>query len=381
MGVTYLAEDRGIGLAELESLLDSGGLITGPAEPAGERPVSAMEGLEAVMPVEPVSPLTEPFTPIGIGKPLSIRIHTMYPGELPGRRRQRSSDILVVSGLKAEQTFDKTSRMINLLERRVGNRKYLQFSAFLNGSQVVHYTPALTDAALLCSFDVVPDTFNDALFGKIANLFQMASGMPIFAPAGAYLVAGSFLTKMFSDLGRVFLEKGPVLTETLKLNFGIGGTLNFKEGLYVVHNFRQSNEFEDLKPAFEAGSDLVLRDTSGKTYQGNAPYMLIGVDGKEEPHLENLSQQAASAAMLEDFYPSSDSAGVLINEFAEALQLLNDLKFKKKADALRKRMDGLSVDDPKRAEFSDLLAAYERNILLEEFKQVSEKCHEPTGLS
>lgn len=368
MGITYLAKDRGMDLQELEGVMDSGGDIAGPAEPEGERPVAVSDGgLEAVTPIASTSALAQPFTPIGIGKPLSIRIHCIYPGVMPGRRR-RPKDILVVSGLKAEQTFDKTSRIVNLLQKDVQSRQHMQFSAFLNGSPIVYYTPALTDAALLCSFDVVPDTFNDSLVGKIANLFQMANGLPIFAPAGAYLMAGSFLTKMFGDLGRVFLEKGPVLAETLRLNFGIGGTLNFKEGLYVVHNASSSSEFASLQPAFQTGDQLVLQDGSGRVYQGDSPYMLIGVDGKDEPQLESLSQHTASAAMLEDFYPTKDSGGVLINEFGEALQLFNDLKFKKKAETLQNRINRLPDGDSRRAEFEELLAAYKRNIVLEAFQ-------------
>lgn len=360
MGVKYLSSVGEIELSATAPRLDTQALA--PAEIL-DLDSSELEGVEAVTPVPSVDGAVG-FVPIGLGKPLSIRIHTIYTGEF-GRR---SRDVLVVSGLKSEQTFDKTGRMINLLEQSRSSREYLKFSAFRNGSPIVYYTPALTDSGLFCSFDITADAFSRDVFDKVANLFQMASGLPVFAPAGAYLMAGAFLTRMFATLANAFRESGPLLSETLTLSFDVGGVPNFKEGLYIVHNLNHAAEFARLVPATRGGSDVLLVDASQRPYQGPAPYLLIGVNGKSEPQLEKLAQQTASAALLEEFYPSESKPNVLINELGEALQLYNDLKFLRKARDAEKRVERLAADDPERAVLEKLVAAYNDNILLEEFR-------------
>jgi hypothetical protein len=364
MAVTYFTGRMLVDFREFASRVASGEiqeLVTAADKSAKIRftaGAASLADLEA-----PQNPQGEPFQPIGIGKPLSIRIHTIYVGDLPGRRR----DILIASGVKAAQTFDATSRMVNLLQKGVRDREFAEFSPFTKGSPIVYYTGSLTDNDIRCGFEVVPDTFPEETVNKVAGLFNMAGGLPIFAPAASVLLAGSFLTKIFARLGNAFLEKGPVLAETLPLQFGVGGVPSFKEGIYAIFNDSQAADLRDFRPGLR-GRDLLMVNDAGDQYAGDAPYMILGIDGKEEPALDNLSQQIASAAILEKFYPSEDGAGVLINELGEATRLYNDLSFKQKAEELRRRLDRMSPDDSGYAELKALFDAYRQNIQQEELK-------------
>ena len=358
MPATHFIDDQALSTEELASRI-------GDVDTSTPHAVPSAPGNDGLV-LETVAPLAspeqgEPFQPIGIGQPLSIRLHAIYVGDLP-RRRQ---DVMLVSGLKAEQTFERAARVVNLIHQRTRDNSYLEFSAFRSGSPVVYYTPALTNSAMSCSFELVPDTFNSDLVDKVGGLFQMAGGLPIFAPAASYLMAGSFLTRIFSSLGKAFLEKGPTLAETLSLNFGIGGLPSFRAGLYAVYNQNHADAFSGLKPRVIGGSHLRLVDAENKPYAGRAPYLLIGVNGKKETQLENLTQQVATAAMLEEFYPSESSSGVVINQLSEAFNLYNDLKFLRKAQALAKEIPDATGDEL--AELQKLYDAYRNNIKQEPF--------------
>lgn len=370
MSVSLLIENGSIKLEDLENMASQELAELKPVNPIVKAapPDDEFLRVAAVNPLSLIDQGANLFQPIGIGKPLGIRIHTMYSGKFS--RRGRSKDILVVSGLKSEQTFGKSSRMINLLSSNVSNHEYMQFSAFEDGSPIVSYTPALTSTGLSCSFEVTANNFDDSLVESLGGLFGMAGKLPVFAPASTYLLAGSFLAKTISGLGNAFKKNNPVLVETLTLSFGTGGRTNFREGLYLVSRDSDSNArvFDDFSIQITGSGELVLKNSAGETYLGDAPYLVIGIDGKAEESLENFGQQAASAALLKEFYPSEGSSDVLIGELTNALGLYNDLKFRKKAQGLQAQIDGLPLGDTEIVKLQNLLDAYKKNIVSEELK-------------
>ena len=306
-----------------------------------------------------------PFTQIGVGKPLSVTIRTTYVGDLPGWGS--SKDILIVSGIKAAQTFEVSGRAINLLANSVRQRTVAEFSAFTPGSPVVYYSKSLTDYEIRATFEVIPDTFKAETIDKVKNLFNMAAGLPVFAPASLYLMAGAFLVGIFKELGVAFLESGPVLTDTINLTFKQGGLPDFQEGFYKVTNedHENSGEFKDFGISVD-GTSVRLVDGDGKEYAGNASYMIVSIDGASNSNLEAFESRVAAAAVLEKFYPKSDGVGVLVNSLSDAARLYNDLQSREKGLALRKRIEQ-NPNDPLRENLVELYEAYRKSIVQEEF--------------
>lgn len=370
MAVGYATSNELIGLAELEQRRlggelgergDSGDLCLIPqtrTDPmimrAGAAP-QMMDGAD--------------FLPIGIGKPLSVRIYAIYVGDLPPRNRPgKARDVMVVSGLKAAQTFDAAPRAVNLIQDQVRDNTTLRFGAFQDGSPIVYYTPSLSDDETACSFELVPDTFPSGVVNRVAGLFQRAGGLPIFVPASSYLLAGSTLVKMFSAFGAKFLERSPTLIDTLTLRFHVGGFPCFAAGVYALFNDGDRTEFSGYNPELVESGEMALVK-AGRPYDGSAPYILVGIDGREEPQLVDFVPHVASAALLEKFYPTAeDGAAVLIDELEVAVTLLNDFNYRQRAQKMQKRLAVMGEDDPGRAELTQLLAAYQGNIQTEEFK-------------
>lgn len=305
----------------------------------------------------------QPFTSIGLGKPMSVRIHCIYSGQVPGWRKK---DLMVTSGVRSALTFDSVGRAINIMRERVPDYTYVKFGAFRDGSPVVYYTKSVTDYSVLTSFEIVPDNFPAEAFDKVHNLFAQAGGLPIFVPAAAYLMAGSFVTGIIKSLGNAFLEKGPMLTADMKLNFGVAGLPLFREGFHIVVNNLDVGEIEEYSVEV-SGSDVRLAK-DGQPYDGYAPYIILGVDGKNEPALEAFEPQLASAAILEKFYPSGDRFGVSVDELGKALKLHNDLKFRLKAQDLRARLEKVKRDSAEYEQLAKLYKAYRNNIQQKEFE-------------
>jgi hypothetical protein len=352
MAVHYWTGETFIEMSQLESLAAQGQIQELAHRPGFTRR-DAMAGAAV------------PFTPIGLGRPLSIRMHSIYVGKVAGAFTKRK-DILAVSGVKGAETFEATPRAVNLIQPKVGDHEYADFSAFRQCSSIIYYTTAVAEFDLTASVEVIPDTFKEETVDKVGGLFNMAAGLPVFAPAATWLLAGSSLMKMFSDLGRVFLEKGPILSHSMRLSFGIGGLPTFTEGFYVISNEQDLDEFKGYEPTLVNQSVKLARN--GKVYDGDIPYVIVGVDGKQEPALEKFRPHLASAALLEKFYPRTDGFNVLIDELGDALRLHSDLSFRTKAEDLRKRLAKMKETDPGYASLKELFEAYRKNITQEELK-------------
>jgi hypothetical protein len=370
MAIVYATQTELIGFAELEQRRLGGEL--GERGDSGDLCLIPQTRTDStIMRAGAAAPVMEgaDFHSIGIGKPLSVRIYTIYAGDLPPKNRPgRTRDVMVVSGVNAAQTFDATPRAINLIQDQVRDKAMLQFGAFQDGSPIVYYTPSLTDDETACSFELVPDTFPNGVVDRIASLFQRAGGLPVFTPASSYLLAGSTLVKMFGAFGAKFLERSPTLVDTLTLRFQVGGFPSFAAGVYALFNDGDRAEFAGFRPELVDPGEMALVN-AGRPYDGPAPYILVGIDGREEPQLVDFVGHVASAALLEKFYPTAeDGAAVLIDQLEVAVTLLNDFNYSQRAQKMQKRLAGMGENDPGRAELTKLLAAYQGNIQTEEFK-------------
>jgi hypothetical protein len=309
-----------------------------------------------------------PFTPIGIGKPMSLELLGCYTGNVPAKSLFSSKpDLLLISAVKGVQTYEAAPRAINQLVKGISDRQYLEPSALSEGAPIVYSTRSLVNSTLLFAVEVIAETFDKKIFDGIQRLFSTAAGLPIFAPAGAYLMAGSFLTRIFGDLGKALLESPPFLKAgfTLRLD-----TPEFAEALasmVVIYNDRDQGQFADYKAGMAPSGPgrrrmaLVHRDT-GKEYRGDAPYAILSLDGRPRPELDDFAPRLASAAVLERFYGSQDVGGQLIDTLCSAMELYNDFSFRQKAEKIKKQMSAYDPGSDEYKASQTLLDAYVRNI-------------------
>lgn len=315
------------------------------------------------------------FREIGIGKPLSIEILTVYTGDAPGRflgGLTGAPDMLVTSGAKGAPDTGVAPRAINQLVQSIADYQYLAPSAFANGSPVVYYSPAVADSTILTSYELVVDSFDHKLFESVAALFATAGGLPVFAPASAYLLAGSVVMKMFAQLGKALLETDPFLRADLDIRFDTPMLELSRSRHVVLYNAGQAREFEgyEARQVGGAASSKQLRlvdKQDGREYDRAAPYIIASLDGRVRHDLENFTAKQASAEVLEGFYKAA-SGPKTVEVVESALGLYNDFTYREKATRLAAEIDKLAPDSEARPQAEKLLDAYKANIKNDLFK-------------
>jgi len=310
------------------------------------------------------------FAPIGIGKPLGIEILTVYSGNAPGRFLgflTGEASLLVTSGARGAQTIKEAPRAINQLVKGIADKQHLEPDAFAEGSPVVYYSGAETNRTTLTSYELVVDSFDHKLFESIASLFAAAGGLPIFAPASAYLLAGSVVMKMFAKLGKALLESDSFLRSRFNIRFETPAVEVTQPRQIALFNEANENELRSyvVRPVkLPSGQEQarLVESTTGQEYRGSAPYVIASLDGRLRVDLKDFAPKHASAELLEDFYRSEGAPSKVIEVMGEALQLYSDLSFREKAEQLATEIKKLEPNSKERADAEKMLHAYKDNI-------------------
>ena len=314
--------------------------------------------------------LRKDFEQIGIGKPLSIEIATVYTGEykkfLGGKK-----DALVVSGVKNTQTFQATSRAINIKAEKVNENDYLKFEAFSDGTKIVYYTPAMDAQSMVVTFEIMLDNFDTSLFETISGLLTSAAGIPVFLPAAQYLLGGSQLINIGAKLGDSLLSGRPSLSGTMPIEFDSPIIPPTEPKEFVIFNEKDRSEFSNLKVALFKDQSPQLRlvnKSNGTEYKGPAPYMIVVLNGAKRQDLESFSPTIASSAILKKFYGASDKTGEITTVLQEAMQLYNDAAYRTKGERLKKQIEAVAKDSEEYKKLKSLYDAYSANIQSDNFK-------------
>jgi hypothetical protein len=313
------------------------------------------------------------FTPIGIGKPLSVEIACVYSGKYD-RFLWGKKDAMVVSGVRNAQTFQATSRAINLQVSDVKQNSYLEFTALEDGTPIVFYTPAMDADSMLVSFEIMFDNFDESLFGSLSSLLSASAGIPVFMPAAGYLLGASQLVKIGSSLGDVLFSGEPNLKGTISIQLKSPLIPPTEPSEYVIYNDNDRMEFANLKVAMVnlPGRTPMLRlvDDSNKEYSGPAPYIIVLLDGAERQGLSNFAQTIASASLLKKFYGSEDKTGQITTVLQDAMQLYNDSTYRNKAEKLKQQLGSLKEESEEYKSLKSLYDAYVKNIQNDSLKLV-----------
>jgi hypothetical protein len=311
------------------------------------------------------------FEPIGLGKPMSIEILTYYTGDAP-KKFLGKKDLLLVSGVKSLTTHDAAPKAINQIVKKIDDYTHYEPAAFNQGSPIVYYTPALDMGTVLCSFELIADTFNESVFESVSSLLSKAGGIPVFAPASGILLAGSVISSMVANLGKAVFESKPFFKGNIDIRLDSPGQLITKSKHVGVIDPRHVKEFNDYVPkrvSDSSGSQIKLvHKNSNKEYNGDAPYVLLSINGaNKDEEYKGFSPSLATASILEKFY-GTESGSQTIEVLQDAMELYNDYSFYKKAKKQKERISSLNQNSNEYKNGKLLLDAYLKNIANPIFK-------------
>lgn len=334
---------------------------TDPAELAAlAAPERRTRALRATAELPAADDESVPFVSLGIGKPLAVEIAHVYTGSLPGSSR---SDMLLTSAVKRMPVFDAAPRAINALLSDVRTMARIDtLPAVTSGTPLVYYTPSLTDHGLAVTLEMVFDRFPEETFERIGSALGTAAGIPVFAPAGAYLMAGSLVLNVISKIAERVLDGSPDFSETFAISTDRSGWINTPPGFVLLTTSTQlASQAEREELTFRPRDGLVVKATD-TAYAGPIPYIVLSLDGRNRPDYAEFAPTIASAAVLDRFLHTGDRPKPT-DILMESLKLYSDIHYAEKARSMARdlgRMPDHDSDDYKRTK--TLFDAYIKNI-------------------
>lgn len=323
----------------------------------------------AAVPESVFETMTQAFEPVGMNKPLLIEIRYVYTGQYPSGRWGPFSpnDMLVTSAVRSLATFNASPKAINFLVPDAAKQSSLNNpQAGRNGTPVVFYVPALTEANSILDVEIIFDKFDAGLVEAIGSAFIGAAAIPLFAAYSTHLLAAGAVTKLAGRAGERLFDGKPTFTETFEVSFARAGSPLPSEGFYCL----AQPDFDIKREGFQFDTEIGrVVDQNGVEYKGPHPYVVISIDGREDENYNEFVPTAVSAALLERFYHIRDGQEQPLDMLMEAVKLYSDLQYKRKAEGIDKRLAEL---EPSSEEYEKLLEekkAYLANLITDAFVQ------------
>jgi len=308
------------------------------------------------------SPSSKPnqISPIGIGKPLTVEIAHIYTGDLNARRRHEA---VLFSALKRIPEYAAAPRAISyhfpqgFLNERTN---YASVAPTIPGTPLVYHSPGLTTRSVTIGFELVMDRFPDEFFDSVADLFGKVAGVPLFAPASTYLLAGSVVLKLASRIAEKLIDGSPNMSLTMALNVDRPGWEDTPPGHIILSEHDELIRLAESDKYRFSPSDGLVHADSNRPYDGGLPYLVVTIDGSPRSEYENFQPHMASAGILDRFL-HAEAGGVtdLAFDIAEGA---NDLFHRSRAMDHISAMEQFDSESPEYKMRLKLAEAAVKNI-------------------
>lgn len=308
------------------------------------------------------------FTPVGLGKPLSIEVREIFTGGLPepGWLRDKK-DLLVTTSHKPITRVAAASRALNLMREEVGRDTYINNVAATDiGTPIIYYSPAMVETSIAVTVDFGFENFSKTVLTTLSKAFQTAATIPVFATKSMFLLAGGIVTGLLADLGKALFEKGPEFIGTGSINFERAGVVESIAGYGVLFADDAPRHVRDAYHCNDTGA-LVHKQT-GEAYAERYPYVIVSLDGSENKAYEKFQRAALSAELLAQFYNLGENRAEPVDVLLQGLQYYNDLRHRRDAEELKARIDKFKGSTEEFEKLKTRHQALLKNILTDELK-------------
>lgn len=284
-----------------------------------------------------------PATEIGAGKPLSLRLMSLYPGD------EDHEKLLVCSAVRNPSLFDAAPQALHYVFDNAPGMAPLRPSPAQNGSRVIYYSPAMLDDAMDIELRYAYDDFDLEQYTKLLAASASVLELPVFAVSttlGGAAGAGAGKAVMYFVKSAIQLVLGALdrredddndWFSTWTLNLTQAGLEPARAGWVLFYG--DNREARVMVPQDGGNWDdqhLLTRDmayavdTSNGTlvYAGDRstvvtgePYALAFLNGAEEPVLEGWKATAVTAALTEKFL---NPEGNTVTDLGALFEAYND---------------------------------------------------------
>lgn len=267
------------------------------------------------------------FTPIEIGRPISIEIHHVYTGRYP---RRGSRAMLVTSAIKGLEQAKSAPRALNLLEPTRSKCDIAVPLATHPGTRLVYYQPALTGLRAALQVDISFERIDNESIQRIGGYVIAAGGIPLFAPLTGYLLGVGIGIRIVGRLLKTFRDRAPECTFRSDLALDRVGTPILESDFRLCIQEEVGHEVRKEYRVNSTGQ-LVHR-ASKEPYNGDALYVVLAVNGAEVAQYNEFQPAIVTADILSRFEGAKSLSEAVGKEMFELARLSNDMYHRKMAE-------------------------------------------------
>lgn len=312
------------------------------------------------------TPKPKPLTEIGIGKPLSLKITSIFPGSAEWHDRERIGGTLVTSAVR-NPMFKAVPRAMHYYFQDVPAGEVVRPSPSDGGSNVVYYTPGLIHSSLDVEVRMAFDRFDPAKLALWTDAVGKISNLPIFAAltgngtaAIVYAISNAlqFASRAIDD----WFDDDEDWISTWTLPVDEAGFVPARSAFILFYGDREpqtvsgpggkiiGKEFDYRDKQYVVNlQDGTLRyrnDRQRQVLEGD-PYVLALLNGREQQELKKWAPSAVSAVLYERFFRAEDGSSKDLVEVAEAF---NDIMMAKEVSSLNEELSKMTPAERKKSD-------------------------------
>lgn len=340
------------------------------------------------------------FQKIGIGKPLLIKLESVYLGP-----NKRGKDVLVTSQVKDPLSVTAGVMSMNMAKYDVADRAIIDVGVDA-GSVVIYYSPAATDDALNLAVNLKFDGFDRARVQKVITAAAGVAGLPAFIAGGALggpvgAASGQALVRAASagaslvvSLIDRLVDAKDMVSLDWELNIDNPTLPKAKAGWVLLYPETKADSgkpgqwgsgytsTQSTKPGessltvngedFFIGDDGTLRsvDAPAEPFRGDFPYAVVSVNGRTESKLKKWKPAAVTAGLTARFLQQQADDQVL-DQVGDAFGAYSDVLILRDAKSVSAEF-AAETDVKKKAALKVKLDALIKSIQDEDIRKVAE---------
>ncbi len=343
--------------------------------------------VEEVVPIDDGEPGhgAAKLSPIRMGGPLLIRIMSVFPGSNVPKGRA-----VLTSRLKPALEAGAGPLALNFFWDELTPGQHAETRGAVEGSEVLYYTPGLTDEALKVTVSLNYDKFDKRLVDTWREAIVKTAGLPVFATSfgpqtSALIYAADQAVKLVTTVVNRLVDSGDnTWAASDELVFALEGAAPREAGYLLFLSdddqgkFRSASQnrlqtsFEDRGEHYEVDSQaqrLVYKGTKTEVLDGPA-YVLVVASGAESPSLAAWKAAALSAELTEDFF-SRPAAGP--QDVSEAFAVYNDVSLMRDVLASRAKLSKPGVTAKDKAALKAKITGALAGVQDESFRKLLEE--------
>jgi hypothetical protein len=319
------------------------------------------------VPIEPgTGGVVEP-DPIGLNKPLVMRIHRIFTGD------KDEGQVLITSAVKAASSNDAAPQAMHGVRKGVKPQHFLPFGATDPGSPYLYYSKAALNTSVSVQVRLSWDRFDEKRYDRYVDLLGKTAALPVFAassgvfgPAGALgsgaaiAVVGKAVKVVLHAVDRwVDGDDDKDFIANFDLNLEVPGLARAKAGWVLLRDDDESHEIlvspdgewtkekavqgpDDSLFYVNDNGDLCYKDGDRVVDDLDQPYVLIHVSGTETEELDGFAPAAATAVLLQQFQQAEGDA---LEDLTDLVAAYNDVTMARRAATLDEKIKDASGEE------------------------------------